>query len=207
MSGSVEATVTAVTDTSVTFTPPELPAGDYNVIVVVAGAGHADASGSVVTSQALADTVTPSQGSIHGGQSVVIGGNGFSGNMEDTSVAAGTESCQVVAVSPASVTCITPAGAEGSLDMVVTSNGVEFPAVSFTYDTAASTPAVATVTPASGTGPQSLTIDGANFGASPAVTVGDTECVVTASTSVNMDRVSQSLINRIYHLQLVFLRS
>ena len=37
MSGSVEATVTAVTETSVTFTPPELPAGDYNVIVVVAG--------------------------------------------------------------------------------------------------------------------------------------------------------------------------
>ena len=186
MSGSVEATVTAVTDTSVTFTPPELPAGDYNVIVVVAGAGHADATGSVVSSQALADTITPSQGSIHGGQTVVIAGNGFSGITKDTSVAAGTESCQVEAVTAATVTCITPAGAEGSVDFVVTSGGVEFPAVSFTYDTAAGTPAVATVAPASGTGAQSLTIDGANFGASPVVTVGATECLVTASTSASI---------------------
>ena len=182
MTGSVEATVTAVTDTSVTFTPPELPAGDYNVIVVVAGAGHADATGSVVTSQALAETITPSQGSSHGGQTVVIAGNGFSGIPKDTSVAVGTESCQVQAVTAASVTCITPAGAEGSVDVVVTSSGVEFPAVSFSYDTA-STPAVATVTPASGTGAQSLTVDGENFGSSPVVTVGETECVVTASTS------------------------
>ena len=186
MSGSVEATVTAVTDTSVTFTPPELPAGDYNVIVVVAGAGHADASGSVVTSQALADTITPSQGSIHGGQTVVIAGNGFSGSLTDTSVAVGTESCQVTDVTAASVTCITPAGADGSVDFVVTSGGVEFPAVSFTYDTAASSPAVTTVTPASGTGAQSLTIDGGNFGSSPVVTVGDTECAVTASTSATI---------------------
>ena len=183
MSGSVEATVTAVTDTSVTFTPPELPAGDYNVIVVVAGAGHADATGSVVSSQALADTITPSQGSIHGGQTVVIAGNGFSGITKDTSVAAGTESCQVEAVTAASVTCVTPAGADGSVDFVVTSGGVEFPAVSFTYDSATATPTVATVTPASGTGAQSLTIDGDNFGSSPVVTVGATDCVVTASTS------------------------
>ena len=183
MSGSVEATVTAVTDTSVTFSPPELPAGDYNVIVVVAGAGHADAAGSVLTSQALADTITPSQGSIYGGQTVVIAGNGFSGKTEDTSVAAGTESCQVEAVTAASVTCVTPAGADGSVDFVVTSGGVEFPAVSFTYDSATATPTVATVTPASGTGAQSLTIDGDNFGSSPVVTVGATDCVVTASTS------------------------
>ena len=182
MSGSVAAVVTAVTDSSVTFTPPELPAGDYNVIVVVAGSGHADASGSVVTSQALADTVTPSSGSVHGGQTIVIAGNGFSGNMEDTTVAAGTESCDVQDVTPASVTCITPAGAEGSVDFVVSSNGVNFPAVGFNYDTTA-TPVVSSVSPASGTGPQTLTIDGSNFGSSPSVTVGDTECAVSSSTA------------------------
>ena len=183
MSGAVPATVTAVTDSSVTFTPPELPAGDYNVIVMVSGSGHADATGSVLTSQALAETISPSSGSVHGGQTVVIAGNGFSGVLEDTSVAVGTESCEVQEVTAGSVTCVTPAGSDGAADFVVTSNGVEFPAVSFTYDSAASSPAVTTVSPTSGTGAQSLTVEGSNFGSSPVVTVGDVECAVTSSSS------------------------
>ena len=51
MSGAVEAVVTGVTDTSVTFTAPELPAGDYQVIVHVAGSGHAAATDTILTSQ------------------------------------------------------------------------------------------------------------------------------------------------------------
>ena len=35
------ATVIGVTDTAVTFTPPEMPAGVYNVIVYVNGTGNA----------------------------------------------------------------------------------------------------------------------------------------------------------------------
>ena len=183
MEGSVQASVTAVTDTSVTFTPPELPAGDYNVIVYVSGSGNADASGSVLTSEAIADVINPASGSIYGGQVVTITGNGFSGSCDDTTVAVGGETCECREATAGSVTCLTPAtAAEGDADFVVTSNGVEFPAVSFTYSTS-STPTVDSVSPSSGTGAQSLTIAGSNFGASPSVSVGPYECVVTASTS------------------------
>jgi len=182
MEGATEATVTAVTDTTVTFTAPELPAGTYNVIVYVSGSGNAEATATTLTSQAMADSISPDTGSTFGGQTVVISGNGFSGSMDDTSVDAGGAACEVTAVTASAVTCVTPAGADGSADFVVTSNGVAFPAVAYTYSTA-STPTVTLVTPSTGSGAQSLTVSGSNFGAAPTVSVGDTDCSVTGTTS------------------------
>ena len=182
MEGNTEATVTAVTDTSVTFTAPEMPAGAYDVIIYVSGSGNADPSGTILTSQAMADSITPDAGSTFGGQTVVIAGNGFSGSVDDTTVDVGGESCDVTACTSSSVTCTTPAGAEGSSDFVVTSNGVQFPAVSFSY-AAASTPSVSSVSPTEGSGAQTLTISGSNFGATPEVTIGGSDCAVTAATA------------------------
>ena len=182
MEGAEMATVTAVTDSSVTFTPPELPAGDYNVIIYVSGSGNADASSTVLTSEALADSISPTAGSTYGGQTVTISGNGFSGSCDDTTVTVGDAMCECQSATAGSVTCVTPAGSEGDAEFVVTSNGAVFPGVTYSYS-AAATPMVASVTPSSGTGAQSLTIAGSNFGASPIVTVGGFECAVTASTS------------------------
>ena len=181
MEGNTEATVTAVTDTSITFTAPEMPAGTYDVIIYVSGSGNADPSGTTLTSQAMADSITPDAGSTFGGQTVVIAGNGFSGSMDDTTVDVGGEICDVTACTSSSVTCTTPAGADGSSDFVVTSNGVQFPAVSFSYS-AASTPSVSSVSPTEGSGAQTLTISGSHFGAAPEVSIGGSDCAVTAST-------------------------
>ena len=182
MVGTTEATVTAVTDTSVTFTAPELPAGSYDVIIYVSGSGNADAASTTLTSEAMADSISPDTGSTFGGQTVMITGNGFSGSIEDTSVDVGGEACVVTAVTASTVTCVTPAGADGSAEFVVTSNGVVFPAVSYTYS-AASTPTITSVSPSTGTGAQSLTISGSNFGASPTVSIGEADCSVTGTTS------------------------
>ena len=182
MEGTTEATVTAVTDTSVTFTAPELPAGSYDVLIYVSGSGNADATGTTLTSSAMADSIIPASGSTYGGQTVVIAGNGFSGSADDTSVAVGAAACVVTAVTSSSVTCTTPAGAEAAASFVVTSNGVVFPGVEYNYETA-STPTVSSVTPDTGSGPQSLTIIGSNFGASPTVTIGDYDCSVTTSSA------------------------
>merc|ERR1719239_658627 len=181
MEGNTEATVTAVTDTSVTFTAPEMPAGTYDVIIYVSGSGNADPSGTTLTSQAMADSITPDAGSTFGGQTVVIAGNGFSGSSDDTTVDVGGESCDVTACTSSSVSCTTPAGADGSSDFVVTSNGVQFPAVSFSYS-AAATPSVSSVSPTEGSGAQTLTISGSNFGATPEVSIGGSDCAVTAAT-------------------------
>ena len=43
----------------------------------------------------MADSITPAAGSLHGGLSVVIAANGFSGQAADTSVAVAGEVCEV----------------------------------------------------------------------------------------------------------------
>ena len=48
--GTFEATVDSVTATTITFTPPALPAGDYDVIVNVDGQGNAVSSLGSLTS-------------------------------------------------------------------------------------------------------------------------------------------------------------
>ena len=133
MDGAVKATVTSVTDTSVSFTPPELPAGDYNIIVHVSGSGNAEATDSVLTSEALVDAITPEFGSVCGGQTVVITGNGFSGSCDDTSVTIDGNACECQSVTAGSVTCVTPAGAAATFPVEVISNGKVFPTVDFTY--------------------------------------------------------------------------
>ena len=83
---------------------------------------------------------------------------------------------------------MTAANAEGDVGFVVTSNGVEFPAVSFSY-ASASSPTVDSSTPDSSTGVQSLTIAGSSSGTAATVSVGGAGCVVTSSAegSVSCD--------------------
>ena len=177
----VPATVVSVSDLEVVFDSPEVPAGEYEVVIFVQGLGHADATLTTVTSKALADAILPQEGSINGGQTVLITGNGFSGNADDTSVAVGSENCVVQTVTAGSVECITPASSEGSTDIIVTSNGVEFPPVSYTF-TISSTPSINSISPQSGSGEMTLILTGSNFGNSPTVKVDKNECAVSASS-------------------------
>ena len=75
--GTYEATVNNVTTTSVTFTTPALPAGDYDIIISSEGQGNALSSLGSLTSVMEIAAVTPSEGSINGGQPITISGSGF----------------------------------------------------------------------------------------------------------------------------------
>ena len=179
---SYEGTVSSVSDTSLTFTFDELPAGTYEVIVNIQG-GKGNAAGSIgqLTSRMSITGISPSSGSIHGGQLITISGGGYSGNVSDTTVSIGDADCDVKTVSPAQITCVTSSCTESCGDVEVTSNSISKTSSDFSY-LSASTPQVATAT-ASGS---SLTITGTQFGSSPSVNLKNSKCEVDSSSDTNI---------------------
>ena len=178
--GTYEATVDSVSATEITFTPPALPAGDYDVIVNVDGQGNAVSSIGSLTSSMAISSVTPDTGSVHGGQTIVVMGSGFCETMGATTVSVGGNDCSVSSVTPSSITCVTPAGADSAANLEVTSCSVST-ASSYNFANA-STPAISSISPTSASGPVTMDITGSNFGSSPAVSVGEADCMVSAST-------------------------
>merc|ERR1712106_915970 len=178
--GTYEAEVTAVTETTVTFTAPALPAGDYDVIVNVDGQGNALSSVGSLTSTMSVSAITPDTGSVNGGQTITISGSGFCETSGSTTVTIGDGDCSVQSVTPAAIMCVTPAGADGAAAVEITSCGVTA-ASTYNYATASS-PEISSVSPDTSSGPTSISLTGSNFGSSPTVMVGTTECTVTASS-------------------------
>ena len=102
---------------------------------------------------------------------------------------------QVTDVTAATVTCITPAGAEGAAQFVVTSNGVEFPPVEFTY-AAASSPAVSAVSPDTGSGAQTLTITGTD---NPLIMIILHQYKLGLMQSSELEEMQKRKINEVYN--------
>merc|ERR1740128_594120 len=168
--GTYEAEVTAVTETSVTFTAPALPAGDYDVIVNVDGQGNALSSVGSLTSSMAVSAISPDTGSVNGGQTITISGSGFCETSGSTTVTIGDGDCSVQSVKPAAIMCVTPAGADGAADVEITSCGVSA-ASTYNYATASS-PEISSISPDTSSGPTSISLTGSNFGSSPTVMVG-----------------------------------
>merc|ERR1712180_104624 len=112
--GTYEATVTGISDTEITFLPPALPAGTYEVIINVEGQGNSDSSLGKLTSSISITHVNPGTGSIHGGQLITITGSGFCDKPGATTVTVGGAECTGATATPASIACVTPAGADGA---------------------------------------------------------------------------------------------
>lgn len=131
--------------------------------------------------------VAPSTGSPSGGTAITITGTDF---VTGATVTVGGAACtSVVVVSATSITCTTPAGTEGSADVVVTNadTGTDTEVGGFTY--AISTPTITDVSPAAGAtfGGTPITITGTDFYPNAAVTVGGNACtpvVVVSPTSI-----------------------
>ena len=187
-----EATVTSVTSDAISFNAPATPAGKYDVIVFVEGQGNSISELSQITSNMVINSVTPSQGSIHGGQKIKIDGSGFCTTESKTSAKIGQSNCEILEVSPGSITCITSGGADGSATLSVSSCSVTA-TNDYTYSNSIS-PSISNISPESASGPVSLSISGSNFGSSSTVTVGPHSCEVTssddASVSCNLGALS-----------------
>ena len=182
--GTFEATVDSVSATEITFTPPALPAGDYDVIINVDGQGNAVSSVGSLTSSMTVSSITPDTGSVNGGQTIVLAGSGFCETADATTVTVGGAACAVSAVTPGSITCVTPAGADGAAVVSVESCSVTQPS-SYNYADASS-PEITGISPTSASGATTIVITGSNFGSSPSVMVGSAECTVTASTAITV---------------------
>ncbi len=175
--GSTPATSFQVTsDTQITATDPAEAAGTVDVQVTSAfGTSSKVASDQFTyTNGPSVSSVSPASGPVGGGTTVTIEGSGFGGA---TAVSFGaTAATSFNVVSDTEIAANAPAEAAGTADVVVTTpygTSAKSAADDFSYVAA---PAVASVTPSSGstTGGTTVTIVGSGFSGATAVSFGET---------------------------------
>ncbi|EPY78834.1 fibrocystin-L [Camelus ferus] len=166
-----------VNENNITVLVTPLPAGLYSLSVVVGTKGLA--LGNLTVHSPAVASVTPASGSIGGGTTLVITGNGFyPGN---TTVTVGDEPCQIISVSSSEVCCRTPAGTAGTVSVKISVNAVAYPPLSFTY-ALEDTPLLRGIVPSTGPPGTEIQITGSNFGTDIleiSVAIDNIQCNVT----------------------------
>ncbi|XP_071793632.1 fibrocystin-L-like isoform X1 [Asterias amurensis] len=180
--GGIECEVTYAWEDEINCDVSYVPVGDQVVIVNIPGRGNAffNTSNTVFSSKDI-DSVTPSTGSTEGGQVITILGNGFVDG--DTTVSVGGAACNIQSVTLSQIVCSTPAHSAGTVDLVVSSNGEEYPTQDYDYSSAV-TPTITSVTPANGATGDSITISGSSFSTNTAevsVTIDNVACTITSA--------------------------
>lgn len=131
-------------------------------------------------------SISPWSGPTTGGTTLTISGYNFSGA---TSITVDGISCTSPSVSATVITCFTPAGAAGTVEVVVTtplgSNTTVGTQNDFTYTTSTG-PTVTSVSPASGPVGTSIIIYGTNFTGATSVTVGGVSAAFTITSSTQI---------------------
>jgi hypothetical protein len=167
-------TVVVANAASLTCVTPAGTAGTTTVMVTTPGGGS---NAGVFTYDAVPTlaSVDPALGPLAGGTTISAYGTDFIAG--STTVTVGGLPCASVTVAaPTVVTCVTPAGAAGAANVVVTTPGGPSNAAAFTY---VAGPTLATVTPPDGlsSGGTTITLAGSGFIAgSTTVTVGGAPC-------------------------------
>ncbi len=191
MFGAVAATsFTVVSSNQLTAVAP---AGSGTVAVSVEGSYGASPSSAAGTFTYLApapsiSSISPVTGTTDGGTTVTIYGSNFTGA---TAVDfASTPATGFTVVSSSEITAVAPAGAAGKVDLAVTGPGgtsAQNPGDVYTY--AALTPAISSISPASGllAGGNTVMLSGTNFDGATAVDFGSTPATnfqVVADTAI-----------------------
>ncbi|XP_039709652.1 fibrocystin-L isoform X1 [Pteropus medius] len=166
-----------VNENNITVLVTPLPAGLHPLSVVVGTKGLA-LGNHTVSSPAVA-SVTPTSGSIGGGTTLVITGNGF--YPSNTTVTIGDEPCQIISVNFSEVYCYTPARTAGRVSVKIFVNAVAYPPLSFTYAWE-DTPLLKGIVPNTGPPGTRIQITGSNFGIDIleiSVMINNIQCNVT----------------------------
>ena len=188
--------VTVVSATSITCTTGVRGAGTVNVTVINSDTQSGTGTGLYTYRPApTVTTVSLNGGPLAGGRTITLTGTGF---YFGATVTLGGSTCTSPTVlSDTSMTCVTPARAAGSVDVVVTNADTQSGTRvnGYTYRVA---PTVTSVTPIAGSinGGTSLTINGTGFLIGATVTIGGTTCAnpnmlsSTAITCITRSRVA-----------------
>ncbi len=170
--GAAATSIVVVSASAISAVTPPGPSGPASVVVTNPD-GKASTISAVFTYLAVptVSALTPSVGDVSGGTPVSIGGAGFSSGA--TVVIGGSLATGVNVVSSATITCLTPAGSAGSVNVTVTNPSGLAATLSngFTYSTGGTVPSVSSVAPATGpsAGGTLLTVTGSNFQSGPVV--------------------------------------
>uniref|UniRef100_A0A8D0SJH6 Fibrocystin-L n=1 Tax=Sus scrofa TaxID=9823 RepID=A0A8D0SJH6_PIG len=176
-----------VHENNITVLVTSLPAGPHSLRVVVGTKGLA--LGNLTVSSPAVASVTPTSGSIGGGTTLMITGNGFyPGN---TTVTVGDKPCQIISVSSSEVYCLTPAGTAGKVSVKISVNTVAYPPLSFTY-ALEDTPLLRGIVPSTGPPGTEIQITGLNFGVDIpdiSVMINSSPCNVTMANDTALQCV------------------
>jgi hypothetical protein len=168
--GQACASLTLVSQTSAVCTTPPGTAGPATISVSNPG-GSVNALFTYDDAPTLT-SISPSVGTVNGGTTITLTGSGF---IAGTTVSVGSNPCSsVVLNSPASLSCVTPAGTAGVVQVAVSNPGGTA-AGFFTYDEA---PTLDAVSPGAGPvlGGTTVTLSGSGFAQDTIVTIGGTAC-------------------------------
>lgn len=172
--GNACTNVSVVDSSTITCDTPTGAVGPVDVAVTTAD-GTATAPAAFTYAVPPTTTgLTPSMGPTGGGTTLVITGTNF---VPGASVSVGNASCLNVAVLDLNtITCVTPPGAAGAVNVTVTTPAGTTAPESFTYVLA---PTITGVSPPSGpfAGGTQIAIAGADFSGLEGVTVGGTNCL------------------------------
>lgn len=187
--GAVSATgFTVNSATQITATAPAGAAGSVDIAVTAPGgtsATHANARFTYAGAPSVL-SLAPASGPLAGGTSVVLTGTGFTG--ASAVKFGGTNATSFTVDSATRITATAPAGAAGSVNVLVTTPGGTSPADTANQFTYVAAPAISQVSPARGSslGGTEVVITGTAFSAASEVRFG-----ATAATRFTVDSATR----------------
>ncbi|XP_048777455.2 fibrocystin-L-like isoform X3 [Ostrea edulis] len=188
--GDTDCSVTSSSATEIRCTLGVSSAGSKAVVVDVVGKGVSSNSNQFTYSLALG-SISPSSGSLGGGQTVTITGHGFSPKSTVTICGQACSLDSSASQSDTQFVCSTPVHAAGGCDVVATEGSeTNTLASSYTYDSSV-TPTITSVNPTYGgtAGGTSVTVSGTGFGTNSAavsVKIGGVACAIDTISDTSL---------------------
>ena len=196
--------ITQIDQENITCEMEPIPAGSYEISVLVLAYGYADfdeMAETMVTSELQVTSISPTVGSTRGGTALTVTGYGFSNDLEANNVFIGNVKCEVIESSYSTIVCITPDVSKegnGTLSVSITPNvakvdkrnindGIDTFQFEFSQDF---TPSVDSILPTSGQEGDTVVITGNKLSTDEClvtVTIGTSECIVTSSTDTSIE--------------------
>ncbi|MCI0342027.1 MAG: IPT/TIG domain-containing protein [Planctomycetales bacterium] len=184
--GNAATSVTVLSAGFLTCLTPAGAAGPVAVVVTNPDAQSGGFSGGYTYVAApTVSSLSPGSGDVAGGTPVTVSGASFATGATVTFGSA--QATGVVVLSPSTITCATPAGSAGAVNVTVTNpTGLSGSLASgYTYTTGGTVPTVSSVSPGSGAsaGGTLITVTGSSFQSGAGVTIGG--AAATSVTFVN----------------------